>query len=876
VAKSVPCGRKVKKGGARLWLRRATHTAVLFLVASSASASHAVLVKVSQIRMLSPDQAKRKLPIRLFGVITYHAPEYGVTFFQDETAGIFVWPEQADTQLATGSLVRIEGNTTPGDFAPSIEHARIHVIGRGALPGAAPRMLETLLEGNDDSQWVAVRGVVHSVVLEDRLPPDMRAGPPQLVLGIASGGNFFKARIRDFRRDQDYRDLVDSTVEVRGACGTLFNNRRQLVGVQLFVPDVAQVTVEQRVNSDPYSLPVLPTTSLMRFNPATAGGHRMRVRGVVTLNRPGEGIVVQDAAGGVLVETAQTQDVQPGTVVDAVGFPSAGRYAPILEDGDFRVRGKAALPTPRELTAANGASAQHDAEIVRIDATLIDQSEHGHFKVLTLQQGNLTFTALLENAGRFGTFENGSYLRLTGVWSVETDRYRRPTKFEIRLRSAGDIAVLRRAPWWTGQRILGLLGILVGLILAGSLWVWFLRRQVRTQTETIRATLEATVDGILVLNSAGHVTTWNQKFVDMWRVPDATKSAGKDAIFVFITGQLRNPDSFAAGVRNQTSSHTQSDDLLETNDGRVFEWHSEPQLVKSEEVGRVWGFRDVTERQRAQQRLAARTAELDRANAEISRLNERLKADNRRMSAELEVTRRLQQMILPREEELQQFGHLDISGFMQPATEVGGDYYDVVSKDGRVVFSIGDVTGHGLESGVMTIMVQTAVRTLLACGVQDRRRFFEVLNRVIYDNAHRMNCQRNLTLSVLDYKDRMATISGQHEEVIVVRKNGMLERHDTIDLGFPLGLEENISGLIGESQVPLDSGDVIVLYTDGITEATDSAGKGYGIERLSEVVVRNHERPALGIREAILESFRKHVNGCRPLDDMTLLVVKPV
>jgi sigma-B regulation protein RsbU (phosphoserine phosphatase) len=90
-------------------------------------------------------------------------------------------------------------------------------------------------------------------------------------------------------------------------------------------------------------------------------------------------------------------------------------------------------------------------------------------------------------------------------------------------------------------------------------------------------------------------------------------------------------------------------------------------------------------------------------------------------------------------------------------------------------------------------MVQTAVRTLLASGHYESRKFFEVLNTVVYDNARRMNCARNLSLSLLHYEDKVVTISGQHEEVLIVRENGVLERHDTLDLGFPLGLEAKIS-----------------------------------------------------------------------------------
>ena len=838
-----------------------------------------VLTNVAQIRSLTADQAKRKSPIRLAGIITYHAPEYAVTFFQDETAGIFVWPEHSDAEIRVGSFVEISGNTTPGDFAPSIEHAQIHILRNAPLPAAAPKTLDIMLTGSEDSQWVQTTGIVHSVSLEDRLPPDMRRGPPQLVLGIASGYGKFKARIRDFRHDVDYGYLVDSSIVVRGACGTLFNDRRQLLGVQLFVPNIEQVTVEQQASAQPYLLPPLPINSLMRFTPTQAAGHRMRIQGVVTLSKPGYWIFVQDASGGVQLESAQATAAQPGDLVDAIGFPTAGRYAPILQDGTFRVRGNSPLPKPVYFAPGSTLSGDHDAELVRIDGRLLDQSERGGYRVFTVQHANFTFTGQIENkavTSQIRSIRNGSLLSTTGVWSVETDEYRRPTAYRVLLHSAADIVILEQTSWWTIQRFVMVSGVLAGVILLGAVWVAALRRRVREQTETLRATLEATADGILVVNSEGKTDTYNHKFVQMWRIPESMlRSNRQGAVFESVTARLKNRDDLFNTVwEPRADCQVEDDDVIESEDGRFFERHSEPQFVRGREVGRVWGFRDVTERRRAQERLAARTAELDTANLEIRRLIEQLKAENTRMSAELAVTRRLQQMILPRDQDLRQVPNLDIAGFMEPASEVGGDYYDVVYKGGRVVVSIGDVTGHGLESGVMAIMVQTAVRTLLASGHYESRKFFEILNRVVYDNAHRMDWDRNLTLSLLDYQDRVATISGQHEEVIVVRKNGALERHDTIDLGFPLGLEEDISRLMGETRVPLESGDVIVLYTDGITEATGCTGVSYGIERLAQAVKCSHEKPAAGIREAVLGHLREHVNGTGLLDDITLVVIK--
>jgi sigma-B regulation protein RsbU (phosphoserine phosphatase) len=275
-----------------------------------------------------------------------------------------------------------------------------------------------------------------------------------------------------------------------------------------------------------------------------------------------------------------------------------------------------------------------------------------------------------------------------------------------------------------------------------------------------------------------------------------------------------------------------------------------------------------------EQRVSERTAELNEANEEITLLNQRLKSENLRMKTELEITRQLQQMILPKQEELQLIPELEIAGFMEPAQEVGGDYYDVLTHNGLVKIGIGDVTGHGLESGVLMIMVQTAVRTLLANNETDPTKFLNVLNRVIYDNVQRMNSDKNLTLSLLDYHEGTLCLSGQHEEMIVVRSGGQVERFDTIDLGFPIGLEADITDFVAHTQVKLNPGDVVVLYTDGITEAENQSGVRYGIERFCEVLKRNWNRSTEEIRQAVVEDVREHIGDQKVYDDITLLVLK--
>jgi serine phosphatase RsbU (regulator of sigma subunit) len=265
---------------------------------------------------------------------------------------------------------------------------------------------------------------------------------------------------------------------------------------------------------------------------------------------------------------------------------------------------------------------------------------------------------------------------------------------------------------------------------------------------------------------------------------------------------------------------------------------------------------------------------LIQANIENTVLNDRLKAENMRMSAELDVTRKIQQMLLPKDLELNEVVGLDIAGFMESADEVGGDYYDVLQQDGRVKIGIGDVTGHGLESGVLMIMVQTAVRTLLAYDEPDPVRFLSAINRAIYENLQRMKSDKNASLALLDYQEGMLKLSGQHEEMIVVRSNGSVERFDTIDLGFPIGLDADIADFVAETMVQLHTGDVVVLYTDGITEAENMNKILYGLERLIEIIKINWQRTASEIRHAVIDDVRSHIGEQKVFDDITLLVLK--
>ena len=263
---------------------------------------------------------------------------------------------------------------------------------------------------------------------------------------------------------------------------------------------------------------------------------------------------------------------------------------------------------------------------------------------------------------------------------------------------------------------------------------------------------------------------------------------------------------------------------------------------------------------------------LARLKTHLNILN--LKAENAQMGAEIEISHRLQQMVLPSEQELLAIQCFDIAAFMDPADIVGGDYYDILQNNERIVCSIGDVTGHGLESGVIMLMVQAAMRTLFESGMTDLKHFLNIVNSTIYHNLNRMNVEKNLTLTMFMYQNGKLLLCGQHEEVLLVRA-GMIERIDTIDLGFMVGLEEDISCFLTTLETQLGPDDGVVLYTDGITEANNQDASCYGVDRLCNMISDNWQYSAHAIQQAIIADLKKHVGSTSNMaDDVTLVVLK--
>jgi serine phosphatase RsbU (regulator of sigma subunit)/HAMP domain-containing protein len=255
--------------------------------------------------------------------------------------------------------------------------------------------------------------------------------------------------------------------------------------------------------------------------------------------------------------------------------------------------------------------------------------------------------------------------------------------------------------------------------------------------------------------------------------------------------------------------------------------------------------------------------DLDRAMKELQ--------ERERARQELAIGAHIQTSILPRAYALT---GLEVFGHMVTATEVGGDYFDVLPSDDGGWMAIGDVAGHGLAAGMIMLMAQSAVAALVRRQPEATPgQVLQAVNAVLYENVRkRMGQDEYLTLTLLRYyADGRIIYAGAHEDLLVYRSSS--RRCEVIaTAGAWMGVSREVGTRLPEAGLVLKPGDLLVLQTDGIVEARDANGRLFGSERVVDIVERQHDRPVQEVVESVFGEVRR---WCRePEDDQTLMVVR--
>ncbi|HEX3855696.1 MAG TPA: ATP-binding protein [Verrucomicrobiae bacterium] len=444
------------------------------------------LRQISQIRNLPASEATRGYPVNIRGVLTYVDAHNSTMFIQDSSGGIFVDSSRNkfDSFPDASQLVEITGFTGPGDYAPVIEAEHLQVFGKAAWPNPKSAIMQVLMTGAEDSQWIALNGVVRSQTVVD----DMT------LLSLATGESVVTVMVPNAAKHPAPRNFVDAWVEVQGVCTTVIDKHHHLQGINLGVPNWNELRSWDVGAADPFALPVRSLDQLLAFHAGGEGLHRAHVRGTVSLCRADGSFYLQDATGGILIQVqAATGLIKVGQTLDVVGFPSIENKWPVLQETIVRLAAEQSALKPAFVPPESLLNQTLQGTLVRLQARVIGHDIGATEESLKLQSGAWIADAILEKdqpSEKLGGIDPGSTVELTGVYQARLDDNLNVQSFQLLLRSPDDVRVLARPSWWTTRRVIwsvAVLGMAFALVLA---WGTLLRKQVNARTRELRAEIE--------------------------------------------------------------------------------------------------------------------------------------------------------------------------------------------------------------------------------------------------------------------------------------------------------------------------------------------------------------------------------------------------
>jgi len=260
--------------------------------------------------------------------------------------------------------------------------------------------------------------------------------------------------------------------------------------------------------------------------------------------------------------------------------------------------------------------------------------------------------------------------------------------------------------------------------------------------------------------------------------------------------------------------------------------------------------------------------ELSRKNAELEGLYARMEALAGRMADELRLAAHLQRSLLPPS---LHHSRIDVAREFLPFREIGGDYYDLVAlgRD-RVAFALGDVMGKGVPAALLAANLKACLRAQLQTGDVDPAELVTKVNRLFWEITPK-GLFASLVFAVVDPLDgRLRYVNAGHDHPFLIRSSG-----EVIDLelgGTVLGLLEGSRYECGEAEIK--PSDMLVLYSDGITDRANAQGDAYGAERLKEAACRARQDGARIALYSLLGEVQDWAGGAAADDDMTLVVAK--
>ncbi|WP_442497376.1 PAS domain S-box protein [Methylobacter sp. sgz302048] len=371
-----------------------------------------------------------------------------------------------------------------------------------------------------------------------------------------------------------------------------------------------------------------------------------------------------------------------------------------------------------------------------------------------------------------------------------------------------------------------------------------------------RLIIESSINAIVIMDDKGLITDWNHRAEKMfgWLHDEAVGQQLKDLI---IPPRFRNAHQKGLEHFLQTGVgpllNRQFEHVALRRDGSEFPVELSISPLKLGNTYIFSGFiHDITDRKAAEQQIRQTQVKLAIAQSEIK------------------IARQIQASLLPTSSIKSE--HFEVTGFCLPANQVGGDYFDYfIRNEDRLDMIIADVSGHSIGPALFMVEARSAIRTR-AAGLETPAETLRLLNKFLYEDLD--NSDYFITLFYLQYDIRSHQLrfaNAGHPPPLLFNPSESECRQLDAD-GLILGIREQVD--FEEKTTMLAQGDLILLYTDGITEAENIQGEFFGLKRVNDILIQYAEQSPQMIIEALLEQLKQFSQTESFEDDITLMIFR--
>jgi phosphoserine phosphatase RsbU/P len=246
--------------------------------------------------------------------------------------------------------------------------------------------------------------------------------------------------------------------------------------------------------------------------------------------------------------------------------------------------------------------------------------------------------------------------------------------------------------------------------------------------------------------------------------------------------------------------------------------------------------------------------------------------EKQRMEKELSIAREIQFSLLP--QSIPNIATYGIATAFQPAYQVGGDYFDFIPvSDSELAFAIGDVSGKSTPAAMIMASLQASLRALASMQISDPVLTIQRINKLLVRSHGKSNKYVTFFYGILNHQTHdLVYVNAGHCYPLIVKKNGKVDRLETG--GMVMGFFDEVPYKAGHYRLEPD--DLVILYTDGVSELVDSEGEEFGTDRIVDVLKKNQDESVSEIRDQLVRNLTSHRGEENQFDDLTLILLKRI